>query len=66
LRVTANGTPTELLDGATLTDLLTTLGLGAHWVVAELNGDAIPRSAMATTPLANGDKIELVRAVAGG
>lgn len=66
MRVTANGAPTELPDGATLTDLLTTLGLGAQWVVAELNGGAIRRSAMATTALAEGDKIELVRAVAGG
>jgi sulfur carrier protein len=64
--VVANGTPTELPDGSTLTDLLAALGLGAKWVVAERNGDPVNRSDMAGTGLADGDRIELVRAVAGG
>lgn len=66
MQVIANGTPTDLPAGATLTDLLTALGLGATWVVAERNGEPIHRSSMATTCLADGDRIELVRAVAGG
>jgi sulfur carrier protein len=64
--VVANGTPTELPDGATLIDLLSALGLGAKWVVAERNGEAINRADMAATVLAEGDRVELVRAVAGG
>ena len=64
--VVANGAPTELPDGSTLTDLLTVLGLGAKWVVAERNGDAVNRADMAGTVLAEGDRVELVRAVAGG
>ena len=64
--VVANGTPTELPDGSTLTDLLAALGLGARWVVAERNGDAVNRADMAGTVLADGDRVELVRAVAGG
>ena len=66
MRVSANGAPTDLRDGATLTDLLDVLGLGAKWVVAERNGEAVDRTAMATMVLADGDRIELVRAVAGG
>jgi sulfur carrier protein len=66
LLVVANGSPTELPTGSTLADLLTALGLGAKWVVAERNGEAISRAAMAATVLADGDRIELVRAVAGG
>lgn len=66
MTVIANGTPTELPAGATLSDLLSALGLGATWVVAERNGEAIVRAAMGTTLLAEGDRIELVRAVAGG
>jgi sulfur carrier protein len=66
LRIVANGTPTELPAGATLTDLLSVLGLGAKWVVAERNGEAVPRTAMSMTVLTDGDRIELVRAVAGG
>ena len=66
MRVQANGKPVELARGARMTDLLAALGLGARWVVAERNGEAVPRSAMATTVLEEGDRIELVKAVAGG
>jgi sulfur carrier protein len=66
VKVIANGTPTELPDGSTLTDLLQALGLGARWVVAERNGEAVPRREMAKIVLADGDRLELVRAVAGG
>jgi sulfur carrier protein len=64
--VVANGAPTELPDGSTLVDLLGSLGLGAKWVVAERNGDAVNRADMASTVLADGDRVELVKAVAGG
>lgn len=66
MRVTANGEEVRLPDGALLTDLLDALGLGAKWVVAERNGDPINRRDMASTRLHEGDRIELVRAVAGG
>jgi sulfur carrier protein len=64
--VIANGDQVCLPDGARLTDLLAALGLGEKWVVAECNGRAVARSDMAATALAEGDRIELVRAVAGG
>jgi sulfur carrier protein len=66
VEVIANGEPVALPDGARLTDLLGALGLGEKWVVAERNGAPVDRSDMATTALAEGDCIELVRAVAGG
>jgi sulfur carrier protein len=66
VQVIANGQPVLLPDGARLTDLLATLGLAEKWVVAERNGEAVDRADMAATPLAEGDRIELVRAVAGG
>ena len=66
MRVTANGTPTDVPDGSTLTDLIHYLGLGAKWVVAERNGEAVGRKEMAQIVLVDGDRIELVRAVAGG
>lgn len=62
----ANGEEVELADGAGLVDLFDTLGVGAKWVVAEVNGEAIPRADMAGLRLAEGDRVELVRAVAGG
>jgi len=66
MQVVANGKAVELDDGATLGDLLGRLELGAKWVVVERNGEPVPRRETATTVLANGDRLELVRAVAGG
>lgn len=66
MHLVVNGKRTEVAAGSTLSDLLVALGLGARWVVAERNGEPIPRPAMAETVLADGDRIEFVRAVAGG
>jgi sulfur carrier protein len=66
MRVTANGDPVDLPEGATVVDLLGALGLGERWVVVERNGDPVARDAMRRTVLAEGDRLELVRAVAGG
>ncbi|GAC1598051.1 MAG: hypothetical protein NVS3B21_23220 [Acidimicrobiales bacterium] len=64
--VSANGSPVELPDGATVAGLLDRLGLGGRVVVVERNGEPIDRRAVDTTLLADGDRCEIVRAVAGG
>ena len=61
-----NGDPVDVADGATVDDLLVQLGLGRKWVVVERNGEPVERADVPTTRLAEGDVIELVRAVAGG
>ena len=66
MQVTANGDPLELPDGATVADLLTALGLGGKWVLVERNGQPVRRADLDATVLAEGDRLELVRAVAGG
>jgi sulfur carrier protein len=66
VRVVANGGDVDLPEGATVDDLLGVLGLGGKWVLVERNGEPVPRGALATTSLADGDRLELVRAVAGG
>ena len=66
MRVVANGEAVELDDDATVADLLSSLGLGGRWVLVERNGQPVARSQLATTPLAEGDRMEVVRAVAGG
>jgi sulfur carrier protein len=66
VRVTANGDDLDLPDGSTVEDLLAHLGLGGRWVLVERNGEPVPRPQLATTTLAHGDRLELVRAVAGG
>lgn len=64
--LTVNGAPREVPDGSDLPALLVTLGLRAGSVVVEHNGHALLRSELAGVPLQTGDRIELVRAVAGG
>ncbi len=66
MTVTANGDRVELAAGATVSDLLAALGLGAKWVVVERNGEPVERRHMDVTVLVDGDRLELVRAVAGG
>jgi sulfur carrier protein len=66
VKVFANGDPVELADGSTVDDLLVALGLGGKWVVVERNREPVARADFPTLVLAEGDRIELVRAVAGG
>lgn len=63
----ANGRAVELPEGATLADLIEVLGLTSRSVAAaERNGEPVTRAQHASTPLVDGDRVELVRAVAGG
>ena len=66
MKVVANGDPVEVVAGASVEDLLGILGLGGRWVLVERNGEPVPRQDLAVTLLAEGDRLELVRAVAGG
>jgi sulfur carrier protein len=66
MQIVVNGDETEVTDGATVLDLLEQLGLGPKWVVVERNREPVERRDVATTVLREGDRIELVRAVAGG
>jgi sulfur carrier protein len=66
VRVVANGDPVDLPEGATVDDLLAALGLGNKWVIVERNREPVERAHMGVTVLVEGDRIELVRAVAGG
>ena len=62
----ANGDPVDVADDASVADLLAQLGLGGRWVLVERNGEPVIRRELATTRLTEGDRLELVRAVAGG
>lgn len=64
--VVVNGDTVEVADGASVADLLHQLGLGGKWVVVERNGEPVERRLLDETRLASGDRLELVRAVAGG
>jgi sulfur carrier protein len=66
MQVVSNGSPLEVPDGCTVDGMLKLLGLGAKWVLVERNGEPVNRRDTATTVLEAGDRLELVRAVAGG
>jgi sulfur carrier protein len=66
VQLTVNGRAAEVADGTTLPELVESLGLRVGSVVVEHNGTALLRSELAAVQLADGDRVELVRAVAGG
>ena len=66
LTVVANGKLREVPAGSTIRDLLDGVGWKPEWVVVEHNGEPVERSAFAMIALAEGDRLEIVRAVAGG
>jgi sulfur carrier protein len=64
--VVANGKPRTVDDGATIADLLTEIGWRPEWVVVEYNGEPLERARYPNVRLSAGDRLEIVRAVAGG
>ena len=66
IEITVNGRRSAVDRGTTLPDLVTSLGLRVGSVVVEHNGTALLRSEVEAVVLADGDRLELVRAVAGG
>lgn len=66
MRVIANGKPRPIEEGWTVADFIRSLGSDPKYVIVELNGDALDRSRFAEVRMAEGDRIEVVRAVAGG
>ena len=66
MQLVVNGRSSEVADGTTLPGLLESLGLRVGSVVVEHNGTALLRSELREATLSDGDRLELVRAVAGG
>lgn len=61
-----NGVPAEAPDGESLSRLLERLGIDPRRVAVERNGAIVPKGRYAETPLAAGDRIEIVQFVGGG
>ena len=55
-----------LTSGAALADLLRELGLQMDRIAVEQNGTIVPRSIWPTTPVTEGDRLEVVHFVGGG
>lgn len=67
MNVRVNGEPRALRDGVTVDEVVHTLVESAERGVAvALDGDVVPRSEWTTTLLADGQHVEVLRAVQGG
>ena len=65
MRIQVNGEPRDVA-AATILALVEDLGLDARKVAVERNLSIVPKSLHATTPIADGDRIEVVQFVGGG
>jgi sulfur carrier protein len=66
MRVIVNDQPTDLPDGASVAELLTTLALPGTRVAVEVNRQLVRRLQHGETHLKDGDTIEVVTLVGGG
>jgi thiamine biosynthesis protein ThiS len=66
VQVIVNDEPRVLEAGATVADLVATLGLGPRRVAVEVNRAVVPRAAYGATALRDGDTVEIIHFVGGG
>ena len=66
MRLTVNGETREAPQGATLQDLLASLGIDGRRVAVERNREIAPKSLWSQIVLAEGDQLEIVQFVGGG
>jgi sulfur carrier protein len=64
--VSVNGEPREVAAGTPLDALVRTLTTAPSGVAAALNETVVPRGQWPATPLAEGDRVEVLTAVQGG
>lgn len=65
MKITVNGAATEVA-ATTLAAVLDELGYGNGKVATALNEDFVPATARATSPVAEGDRVEIVTPRQGG
>lgn len=63
MHLTVNGEPREMPPGAVVRDLLPE---DCRGMAVALNGSVVLRAEHTTTPLSDGDTVEIVTAVQGG
>ena len=66
MQIALNGENTDSRGAQTVDDLVRRLELPPEAVLIEHNGVALHRREWRETPLAKGDRIEIIRVVAGG
>jgi len=66
MKLTVNGESRTFEAVADVAELVAALGLDPRKVAVERNLEIVPRSAYVRTPLAEGDRIEIVHFIGGG
>jgi len=66
VKLLVNGEPREIFRATNIAELIDELGLPAPATLVEHNGLALRRDEWLGCPVAEGDRIELIRIVAGG
>lgn len=66
VRAVVNGEPRELAPGTTVAGLVAQLWPAGRGVAVAVDREVVPRSAWATTVVADGSLVEVVTAAAGG
>lgn len=66
MRVTVNGEPAEVGEGASVADVVASRTRELRRVAVAVNGEVVPRSTWPSARLAAGDAVEVLTAAAGG
>lgn len=66
MKVIINGTPHDLADGATVAHAVHSLTQAHSGIAVAVNEEVVTRAEWSSTPLADGDRIEVLTAVQGG
>jgi sulfur carrier protein len=66
VKATINGEERELPDGITVAALLEQLGIVRNGIAVAKNDRVVRRAEYESSEIANGDAVEIIKAVAGG
>ena len=68
MRVLVNGQPKDLEQGASVRAAAAAIGIKpeARGVAVAVDGEVVPRADLDSTPLADGQRVEIVAAIQGG
>ncbi len=66
MNVLVNGAPREVPDGATVADLLASLGMAASGIAVAVDGEVCTRAWHDRTVLAEGADVQILTAAQGG
>jgi sulfur carrier protein len=66
MTILVNGERRDVAPGTTLGALIADLGIRREGIAVARNADVVPRAQLESTPLHDGDALEIIVAVAGG